>query len=123
MEFGEGTEVQRAGVELYGTLESEAAAEAMPVDYGPLSILGDVSVDLFLGLLAWELEVGAEEVLGVYPRARHAIDSDIVEKKQVWGYDGSTLSDLLLREQILLTSESHSDGIEVVAQYLSLIHI
>ena len=103
---------------MYGALKSQAAAEAVPVDYGSLPVLCNVSVDLFLGLLTRELEISAEEVLGVYPRARHAIDSDIVEQKQVWGDDGSALGDLLLREQVLLTSESHSDGIEVVAQYL-----
>ncbi|SUZ60320.1 uncharacterized protein METZ01_LOCUS13174, partial [marine metagenome] len=116
VEIVERPQVQRARIELNGALESQAAAEAMPVDYGSLSILSDVPINLLLGLLARELEIGPEEVLGVYPRAWHPVDPDIVEQQQVGGDYRPSLALLLLGQQVLLTTESHSDGVEVVTQ-------
>ncbi|SVB16832.1 uncharacterized protein METZ01_LOCUS169686, partial [marine metagenome] len=88
----------------------------VPVDYGPLPILGDIPVNLLLGLLPRKLEIGTEEVLGVYPRAWHPVDSDIVEHQQVGSDDCPPLTHLLFSEQFLLTAEPHSKGFEVVAQ-------
>ena len=46
-----------------------------------LSILGDIAVYLLLGLLAWKLEVGSKEMLGIDPSARHAVNSDIIQEQ------------------------------------------
>ncbi|SUZ71061.1 uncharacterized protein METZ01_LOCUS23915, partial [marine metagenome] len=71
----QGLEIQRTRVELNSAPQLESATESVTVDYGTLTVFGDVSVYLLLGLLLGEPEIGAEEVLGIDPRTRDAVDS------------------------------------------------
>ena len=81
MEVLEVLQVKRTGVELHRTPESQAVTESMPVHYGTLSILCDITVNLLLGLLSRELQIGPEEVLRLNPRTRYSIDADIIQEE------------------------------------------
>ena len=68
----------------------------MPVDDTTLAVLSDIAIHLLLGLLTRELEIGSEEMLGINPSARYAVDSDIIQEQKIGSYDGPAFAILLL---------------------------
>ena len=83
---------------MYRSLEAKTVAEPVSVYDTALSVLCNIAVYLLLSLLAWEFKVGPEEMLGINPCARNAVDSYIIQKQQVWSDDGSAFAVLLLGE-------------------------
>ena len=105
--------IQGRGVEEDCSFQAKSFAKAMPIHDSALTIFGNITVNLLLSFLSGELQCSTKEMLSIYPCTWNPIYSNVVEKKEVWRNDCSSLASLLLYLKIFLLSETDADRGEV----------